>query len=99
MHGMSCCGRGHGSLRLDMLNPGESATVVEIRGGGPFLRRRLLEMGILKGTTFKVQRVAPLGDPMEIRLKGSSVSLRMREAHHIIVEKEGGKQGGKDARK
>lgn len=62
--------------------------MVEIRGGGP-LRQRLVEMGVLKGTQISVQRFAPLGDPMEIRLKGYSLSIRKRDAHHIVVERDG----------
>jgi ferrous iron transport protein A len=72
---------------MNDLRPGECGKVIDVRGGGMFLRRRLLEMGILGGTHFKVQRIAPLGDPMEIRLRGSSISLRLREAHHIVVER------------
>jgi len=70
-----------------MIEPGENVTVVEMKGGGQHFRRRLVEMGLVKGTQIRVQRIAPLGDPMEIRLKGYSLSLRMREAHHIIVQR------------
>ncbi|MBT3182674.1 MAG: ferrous iron transport protein A [Deltaproteobacteria bacterium] len=75
-------------LRLNTIVPGEKVRVIEIRGGGQHLRRRLIEMGVVRGAPVKVQRVAPLGDPMEIRLSSSSLSLRMAEAHHVIVERD-----------
>ncbi len=75
-------------LRLNAVEPGEKVRVVEIRGGGPHLRRRLVEMGIVRGAPVKVQRLAPMGDPMEIRLSSSSLSLRMADAHHVIVERD-----------
>lgn len=59
----------------------------EVNGVGP-LRRRLLEMGVLPGTAFRVERVAPLGDPIEIRVRGYALSLRRAEAAHILVEPE-----------
>jgi ferrous iron transport protein A len=50
------------------------------------LRRRLMDMGIVNGTQFKVERVAPLGDPMELKLNGFNLSLRKEEAGDIWVE-------------
>ena len=54
-------------------------------GGERTLRRRLLEMGLLPGTSIIVVRVAPLGDPIEIRLRGYSLSLRHADARAITV--------------
>lgn len=51
------------------------------------IRRRLLDLGLIKGTPFQVIRVAPLGDPIEIFLKGFYLSLRKEEAEHIMVKK------------
>jgi ferrous iron transport protein A len=53
------------------------------------IRRRLLDMGLVKGVNFKVLRKAPLGDPIEIFLKGFNLSLRVEEAKTILVVKTG----------
>jgi len=53
------------------------------------IRRRLLDMGLVQGVKFKVVRVAPLGDPIVIKVKGFHLSLRLREASHIIVKHKG----------
>lgn len=70
---------------LDRLPTGMSGCVREVNGVG-VLRRRLLEMGVLPGTELRVERIAPLGDPIEIRLRGYALSLRRAEASHILVE-------------
>ena len=67
------------------MREGQTATVVRVGGNG-ILRRRLLEMGILKGTDVYVEKYAPLKDPMELIVKGYHVSLRVEEAAHIAVE-------------
>jgi len=72
---------------LAQLGAGCSGMIREVNGVGP-LRRRLLEMGVLPGTAFRVERVAPLGDPIEIRVRGYALSLRRAEAAHILVEPE-----------
>jgi Fe2+ transport system protein FeoA len=61
------------------------ARVVSVGGEGA-LRRRLMEMGLLPGTSVEVVRVAPLGDPIEVRLRGYSLSLRRADARSIDVE-------------
>ena len=66
------------------LEPGRSATVKRIQGGGP-LRRRLMDLGILNGTTVTMERVAPLGDPLEILVKGVHLSLRREEAASVEI--------------
>jgi len=74
------------SMRLSDMREGQRATIVRIGGSGP-LRRRILEMGILKGTEIRVEKYAPLRDPLEIVVKGSHLSLRVEEASQITVEK------------
>jgi Fe2+ transport system protein FeoA len=61
--------------------------VTKITGNG-FIRQRILDMGIVKGTEIEVERVAPLGDPIEIKVKGYHLSLRKAEAANIYLEVE-----------
>lgn len=71
---------------FDLLS-GDRARILRVRGNGaPGLRQRLLDMGITRGTELYVERHAPLGDPVEITLKGYSLALRMSEAKQIDVE-------------
>ncbi len=70
---------------LERLEAGTPATVAEV-GGAHAFRRRLLELGLLPGTPVSLVRVAPLGDPIEIALRGGRLSLRKREAAAIVVE-------------
>lgn len=72
-------------MMLSEMKQGRRATVVRV-GGNSILRRRLLEMGILKGTDVYVEKYAPLKDPMELIVKGYHISLRVEEAAHIAVE-------------
>lgn len=64
------------------LRVGETGTVDRIVGGGA-LRRRLLELGVLRGTRIRVVRIAPLGDPIELEVRGASLSIRHYDAHSI----------------
>ena len=64
---------------------GQTATVAKLHGEGA-LKRRIMDMGITKGVEVYVRKVAPLGDPMEIKLKGFHLSLRKNEAELIQVE-------------
>lgn len=64
---------------------GETVKVTKINGEGP-LRRHLMDMGITKGCTIFVRKVAPLGDPVEITLRGYELSLRKSEAEKVEVE-------------
>lgn len=68
------------------LSINDKAEVVKISAEGE-IRRRLLDMGLVKGVCFKVLRKAPLGDPVEICLKGFNLSLRLSEARTIEVRK------------
>ena len=72
-------------MNLSELQEGQVATVVRVRGEGSF-RRRLLEMGFLRGTEVYVEKYAPLKDPIELILKGYHVSLRVNEAAWVQVE-------------
>lgn len=76
----------HG-LRLSKLPAGTRGRILNVRGCGP-VRKRLLEMGMTPGTDFEVIRHAPLGDPVEVRLRGYCLSLRKGEAEEIEVECE-----------
>ena len=71
-------------VSLSELNPGESATIIRIGGTGT-ARRRILIMGLVRGTKITVIRRAPLGDPIEFRLKGYHLSLRKQEADLVYV--------------
>ena len=64
---------------------GEEVTVVKVAGEGP-LRQRLLDMGLTKGAAVRVRKVAPLGDPIEVTVRGYELSLRKQEAACIIVQ-------------
>ncbi|MFL5537901.1 MAG: ferrous iron transport protein A [Longimicrobiaceae bacterium] len=71
--------------KLSALQPGEGGRVVEIAGDGDGVQR-LMDMGVIRGTTLSVIRVAPLGDPLEVRVRGFMLTLRRSEAEHITVE-------------
>jgi Fe2+ transport system protein FeoA len=70
---------------LSQVAIGKSVIIVRV-GGEPSFRRRLLELGLLPGTTVQLLRVAPLGDPLELLSRGAHLSIRAREADHIHVE-------------
>lgn len=72
-------------MRLSELKQGQTATVVRVGGNG-LLRRRILEMGLVKGTDIYVEKYAPLKDPLELVVKGFHISLRVEEAADIVVE-------------
>lgn len=75
-------------MRLSELQVGDKAEVTGLLARDS-VRRRILDMGLLKGTRFKVLRVAPLGDPVEIFFKGMYLSLRKSEAADVLVERIG----------
>ena len=64
---------------------GESAKVSRITGTGP-IKRRIMDMGIIRGTDIFVRKAAPLGDPIEITVRGYELSLRKEDAEMIEVE-------------
>lgn len=70
---------------LDKLSIGESATIIAVGGAGP-LRCHLLDMGPIPRTVVTLTRTAPLGDPLELRLRGYTLTLRKEDAAMIEVE-------------
>ncbi len=64
---------------------GENLKVVKIKGDGP-TKRRIMDMGITKNTDIFVRKVAPLGDPVQISLRGYELTIRKHDAENIIVE-------------
>lgn len=75
-------------MTLDQMKVGESGKILAVEGEGP-LRCRLLDMGLTPRTRVTLQKVAPLGDPMEIHVRGYELTLRADDARLIRVEKEG----------
>ena len=71
--------------KLAELTPGERGRVASVTGDGD-TARRLMDLGLIRGTAIEVVRVAPLGDPIEVRLRGFMLTLRRSEAEHISVE-------------
>lgn len=70
---------------LDGLEPGEAGVIVRV-DGEPAIARRLMELGLVPGTTVEVVRRAPLGDPLELRIRQIHLSIRLSEAAHVHVE-------------
>ena len=64
---------------------GETLKVVRLNGAGP-LKRRIMDMGITKGVQVHIRKVAPLGDPVEITVRGYELSIRKADADRIEVE-------------
>ena len=64
---------------------GETATVKKLHGEGP-VKRRIMDMGITKGVGLQVRKVAPLGDPMDLNVRGYELSVRKADAGMIEVE-------------
>ena len=71
-------------MLLSEMKEGQIA-IIDTIGGNSALRRRILEMGILKGTQIYVEKYAPLKDPLELIIKGCHISLRVEEAARITV--------------
>ena len=74
--------------RLDEFKIGETGLVKLVNGEGRF-RRRLLDMGVTPGTIIFLRKKAPLGDPLEITLRGYELTLRKDEAQLVVLEVEG----------
>ncbi|MBQ5530517.1 MAG: ferrous iron transport protein A [Kiritimatiellae bacterium] len=72
-------------MTLAEMRPGSAAKVARLRGEGA-VKRRIMDMGITKGTEIAVRRVAPLGDPVEVTVRGYELSLRKDEAAKIEME-------------
>ncbi len=76
---------GNRQMRLSEMKEGQSGRIIGV-GGEMALRRRIMEMGLRRGAVFYIEKYAPLRDPIELVIKGSHVSLRVREAQAITVE-------------
>jgi Fe2+ transport system protein FeoA len=74
--------------RLKDMYPAEKGKIIRVSGDDP-TRRRIMDMGIVKGTEIEVVRSAPLGDPVEFLLKGYNLTLRRNEAENVFVEVKG----------
>lgn len=72
---------------LTDLLPGEKGVVKRVTGNS-LIKRRIVDMGVVAGTRIEVQKFAPLGDPMEVKIKGFNLSLRKAEAQIIELEME-----------
>lgn len=71
-------------MTLDKLETGRTAKVVRLNGEGA-VKRRIMDMGITKGAEVTVRKVAPLGDPIEITVRGYELSIRKDEAANVEV--------------
>ncbi len=74
-------------MTLDKLKIGESGVITVVRGEGA-LRRRLLDMGLTPRTTVMLRKVAPMGDPLELCLRGYELTLRLEDAENIEIDPE-----------
>lgn len=72
-------------MTLNELKTGSSGIITAVGGNGP-LRCRLLDMGLIPHTRVTLQKVAPMGDPIEIRVRGYELTLRVEEAQKIEVK-------------
>ena len=72
-------------MTLDSLKPGQSATITAV-GGESALRCRLLDMGLIPKTRVYVRKVAPLGDPIELHLRGYELTIRLDDAQRIEID-------------
>ena len=72
-------------MTLGEAQVGSTVIVRKIEGDGAY-KRRIMDMGITKGTELHIRKVAPLGDPVEITVRGSELSVRKNDAQCVIVE-------------
>ncbi len=72
-------------MTLDRLKTGVKARIVNVKGEGA-LRDRLLDMGLTPRTEIMIRKTAPMGDPIELTLRGYELTLRLQDAQHIHVE-------------
>ena len=71
--------------KLNEVQVGQTVSAIKINGEGA-IKRRIMDMGITKGTSIYVRKVAPLGDPMELTVRGYELSIRKADAERIDVE-------------
>ena len=72
-------------MTLDLLPLGQEAVITAVGGAGA-LRLRLLDMGLIPKTTVRVEKVAPLGDPVEVNVRGYELSIRKADAEMIEIQ-------------
>jgi ferrous iron transport protein A len=77
-----------GQVTLAQCGMGGQGVIADV-GGERGFRRRLMEMGLVPGTSIQLVRVAPLGDPLEIEVRGCRLSIRRQEAQAVMLEVEG----------
>ncbi len=75
------------SITLKEMSPGDRGRVQGFEEGGRAYRRKLLSMGLTPGAELQVVRVAPMGDPVEVRVRGTSLTLRKDEAAALRMER------------
>lgn len=73
-------------MNLGNLKPGQQGTIVKLDSGIGPIRRRLMDMGVIPGELIRVEKIAPMGDPIEVTVKGYNLSLRKGEAKGIEIE-------------
>ncbi|WP_029009798.1 FeoA family protein [Azospirillum halopraeferens] len=73
-------------MSISAMKPGDRARITGFEKGRRDYREKLLSMGMVPGTEFALTRIAPLGDPVEIRVRGFAMSLRRQEADALKVE-------------
>ena len=74
-------------MTLDKTKIGETVIVSNINGSS-LVKRRIMDMGITKGTKLEIVKLAPLGDPIELKVRGYQLSIRKNDAKNIEIEKE-----------
>ena len=74
------------NVTLDSVEPGRKAKIIAV-DGDVAIKKRITEMGLTRGSVVEVERVAPLGDPMDIKVRGYRLSLRKEEASRVSVER------------
>ncbi len=73
-------------MKIKEMNPKDSATVKGYEKGDKALREKMIRMGLTRGTEFTLKKIAPLGDPAEILVRGFSLTLRKAEADILVIE-------------
>lgn len=73
-------------MNLSELKPGQQGTITKLCNSIGPVRRRLMDMGVISGELVKVEKIAPMGDPIEVTIKGYKLSLRKSEAKGIEIE-------------
>lgn len=73
-------------MQLSEMKIGNKGRIIKIKPGESLYRHRLLALGLIPGTEFKISHIAPLGDPIEICVRGFSLALRKKEANILQIE-------------